>query len=305
MKKILFWGLLCLILFSNAYILDANPTRILIGSPVYQKPGILNEFLESLKRLNNKGIVFDYYFVDDNDLEESHLLLQNFSKAISTKCILFKSRVKKENDGYLCDETTHYWTDQTIWKVAGFKNQIIDYALKNAYDYLFLIDSDVVLHPDTIQQLLKANKDIVSNIFWTRWRKEQMEYPQVWLYDVATFYEKKHWEVLSSEEILKRMGDFFSMLRKPGVYEVGGLGACTLISRRVLEKGVNFDKMPNLSYWGEDRHFCTKAIALDFELFVDTHFPAYHIYRESELTGVSDFVMKCEKTSSQIVSSKK
>lgn len=76
---------------------------------------------------------------------------------------------------------------------------------------------------------------------------------------------------------------FLSKLRFPGVYKVGGLGACTLIKRVVLEKGVHFGDIYNLSFWGEDRSFCVRAVAYGFELFVDTHYPAFHIFREDEI----------------------
>jgi hypothetical protein len=80
------------------------------------------------------------------------------------------------------------------------------------------------------------------------------------------------------------------MLKKPGVYEVGGLGACTLIELEPLAKGVNFDPIKNLTIPGEDRFFCIRAAILGYDLFVDTHYPAYHIYREKDLEGVSDYV---------------
>jgi hypothetical protein len=65
-----------------------------------------------------------------------------------------------------------------------------------------------------------------------------------------------------------------------------------LISRKALVAGVSFAEIKNLSFWGEDRHFCIRAAALGFSLYVDTHFPAYHIYRESELSGIASYKTK-------------
>lgn len=79
------------------------------------------------------------------------------------------------------------------------------------------------------------------------------------------------------------------MLKLPGLYEVGGLGACTLISRYAMLAGVNFEPIKNLSFWGEDRHFCVRAAAIGIPLYVDTYVPAYHIYRESDLDGAERF----------------
>jgi len=82
--------------------------------------------------------------------------------------------------------------------------------------------------------------------------------------------------------------EFLTRLRRPGVYEVGGLGASTLISLSALKKGLNFSPIRNISFWGEDRWFCIRAIVLGFSLFIDTHFPATHLYRDSDVDLLED-----------------
>lgn len=82
-------------------------------------------------------------------------------------------------------------------------------------------------------------------------------------------------------------------LRTPGIYEVGSLGACTLISRCALKRGVNFAPIPNLTIHGEDRFFCIRAAVLGLGLYVDTRSPAYHIYWEQDLEGVLTYVRSC------------
>lgn len=97
-------------------------------------------------------------------------------------------------------------------------------------------------------------------------------------------------EKLTHEEINHRFHAFLAKLQQPGIYEVGGLGACTLISRRAIESGVSYDVIRNISYWGEDRHFCIRAAALGIPLYVDTHYPALHLYRDSDLSKVDDYI---------------
>lgn len=259
--------------------------NILIGSPVHQKPEILREFLASLKKLQKHNLQVDYYFIDDENPVESSELLACFEDGTSDVMILENS----EHEKYQCDETTHYWSEYLIWKVAGLKNMIISAALDRDYDYLFLVDSDLVLHPSTLKQLISTGKDIVSTVFWTKWQPNECELPQVWLFDQYELYRKKRRETLTEKEIYLRQQQFLQILKQPGTYEVGGLGACTLISRKALRGGVNFNEIKNLSFWGEDRHFCVRAAALGFSLFVDTHFPAYHIYREDDLKGVEKY----------------
>lgn len=88
-------------------------------------------------------------------------------------------------------------------------------------------------------------------------------------------------------------------MRIPGIYEVGGLGACTLISQHAIKAGVSYNQIRNISYWGEDRHFCIRAAALGIPLFVDTHYPALHLYRDSDLSKVEDFIKETTETKAE------
>ena len=174
--------------------------------------------------------------------------------------------------------------------MADYKDHIIERAHKEEFDYLFLIDSDLLLYPQTVSHLINTGKDIIAEIFWTKWAEFAIEQPQVWLSDFYTQCEKQMGEVLSRNEERLRTHHFFQKLRCPGVYEVGGLGACTLISKTAIERGVSFRPIKNLSLWGEDRHFCVRAIVLGIDLFVDTHYPAYHIFRAAELQKGLEFL---------------
>ncbi|NGX34270.1 MAG: hypothetical protein K1060chlam1_00621 [Candidatus Anoxychlamydiales bacterium] len=266
--------------------------RILVGCPVYQKPAILKECLESLKGLEKKSFTLDYFFIDNNNLEESSQLLKDFSQELSQKSNVLILSMKNDSN-YICDENKHHWNEQAIWRVAKFKDLIIQKAITESYDYLFLIDSDVAVHPKTINQLLESKKDIISNIYWTKWDLNSDFLPQVWLMDNYKLFKIEASEYATEEDIKKRTDDFLTMLKKPGLYEVGGLGGCILISKKALKKGVCFERINNVTIFKEDYHFCLKAVVLGLSLFVDTHYPAFHIYRESDLTRLQDFKKEC------------
>lgn len=287
---ITFLTLLSWLLVTNG--IANSPKRVLIGSPIRQKPAILKEFLQSLEELDHQTFQADYFFIDDNTDPESVNILYEFSQKQTTQCFIAKIS-QKATDLYICNEKTHYWNDNIIWKVAAFKDEIIKFTLEYNYDYLFLVDSDLVLHPKTIDHLISTNKEIVSNIFWTQWQPEIIKLPQVWYYDEYKQYSLAPGEQLAADEINKRQTDFLRLMATPGTYEVGGLGACTLLSKSALTKGANFKKIKNITFWGEDRHFCVRAAALGIDLFVDTHYPSYHIYRESHLSGIPQFKECC------------
>ncbi len=299
MKKLIVYILLLQSIYSTVYAEESiEKKRVLIGAPVRQKPAILYEFLKSLEELSTTNFIPSFYFIDDNtDLQSTNLLIDFQSRHTHNTTVL---KAPAAQDVYICNEQTHYWNESIIWKVAAFKDSIFDVALTQSYDYVFLIDSDIVLHPNTIEQLINDNKDIVSEIFWTHWQPGHRKSPQVWLYDTYTQYEVGCGETLTNDDVHLRHSEFISTLLIPGVYEVGGLGACTLISKHALEKGVRFKKLKNLTFWGEDRHFCIRAAALDLQMCVDTHYPAYHIYRESDLAGVNQFKENCRNGVYQI-----
>lgn len=267
--------------------------KVLVGSPIRQKPAILAKFLQSLINLEKTNLSLDFLLVDDNDQEEAIKLLNEFSPDNSK---VYISKGDKLNQ-YQCDENSHYWQEQLIWKIAEYKDYIITFAKEQNYDFLFLIDSDLVLHPQTLVHLISTEKDIISEIFWTKWKPDLPPLPQVWVSDQYNLFYRYRNQELSQDEANSRINGFLQCLKIPGIYEVGGLGACTLISQKALQSGVSFQEIKNLSFWGEDRHFCIRANALGFKLYVDTHYPAYHIYRESELQGVATYLKNCQKSS--------
>ena len=271
--------------------------RILLASPVRQSPRVLERFLKSVRELQQGSFELDYAFIDDNQNPRSSHILQDFCQSIRQDLapernvpeIIAATAVETVTGGYMRTEHTHHWDDASIWKVAGFKDRLIEMAMERDHDALFLVDSDLVLHPETIEQLLSDDKPIVSMIFWTSWQPGTVPLPQVWLSDEYVLYERRNGrETLSDQEIGVRTEQFLSMLRRPGVYPVGGLGACTLISRDAMLNGARFERIDNLSLWGEDRHFCVRARALGIPLFVDTHYPATHLYRDSDLEPAAE-----------------
>lgn len=136
--------------------------RVLIGSPIRQVPDILAPFLTSLAELERNNFTVSYLFVDDNEVEASQQLLFDFQMKYGRTVI---HKEEKHPETYDKDEFTHYWPEEAIWKVARMKDTILSYALENRFDYVFLIDSDLILHPNTLEQLVSADKAIISNIF--------------------------------------------------------------------------------------------------------------------------------------------
>lgn len=259
-------------------------SKILIGAPVRVKNTVLKEFLTGLEEVDKGTNTVDFYFVDDNSDSISSELLQSFAERNNTV-------LKKGTELYQTDDKYdgHNWKSETLAKVTCYKNTIINYCIEKKYDYLFLIDSDIVLDKRALLQLISDNVDIVSNVFWNQWVKNGQLTPQCfWIPDI--YLQESAWNTPRPfEESHKIRMDTYEEMKKPGLYKVDGTGACTLIKRQALEAGVNFTEIPNLKILGEDRPFCIRAGALGFELYMDTHYPAYHCSREVFLDRVDEF----------------
>lgn len=259
--------------------------RILVASPIRQEPRVLQEFLRSLSELEKSALTVDYFFVDDNEDPASSVLLKGFRPGGR----VYRMQGQQGGSAYVKTEQTHLWREELVWKVASYKDTIIEFARHEGYDGLLFVDSDLVLHPATLRHLVGLGVDVVSEVFWTKWSPEQPELPQVWLADHYTLFERHRGEEITQEEAYRRQEVFLQKLRRPGLYEVGGLGALTLLSAKALAAGVSFRAIPNLSFWGEDRHFCIRAGALGLRLWADTCYPALHLYRKEDLAKVEPY----------------
>ncbi|MBC7542262.1 MAG: glycosyltransferase [Candidatus Sericytochromatia bacterium] len=261
---------------------DTPPKRLLVASCVRQKPTVLPHFLRGLAGLEiPAGWQRDWLFVANGNEPAAQNLLNLW--ATQHQATVW-DRDNQEPYGVAGDR--HQWSMTQIDRVAAYKDEILRHAVTEGYDAVFLADSDLVLHPATLLWLQASGQPIVSEIFWTAWDPADPPLPNVWVQDHYAMAlrdeqgETPAWRQASN--------GFLRQLKQPGVYPVGGLGACTWIDRAPLVSGVRFQVLPNVSLKGEDRHFCIRAMAHDFPLFVDTHVPAFHLYRESDLAGVQE-----------------
>ena len=218
--------------------------RVLIAAPLRQTPEIFREYQKGLDGLIlPDGVTADRFFVV-NDCDE---VIPEIRDA--------------EFEVYHSDNVTmyqnHLWTGDLVSAMSVYRNRTIRKALEGGYDYLLSVDTDLVLEPHTLEVLLEADKDCVAELFWTN------GWSNAWMYDQAEDNNRPEW-------------------KEPGIYRIGGSGALFLIKRRVLEAGVDYTPIPNIrkAVFGEDRHFCIRAVCNGFEIWADSHCEPVHLYTE-------------------------
>lgn len=222
--------------------------RILITAPLRQDVDVFDEYQKGLDALEvPEGCEVSRFFVVNNCPE----VIPHIRGA--------KYVVRDSDQAYVKTSNDHLWTLENMWFMGEMRNETIREALAGGFDYWLSVDTDLVLDPRTLQTLIDADKDIVSEIFWTQGPNGRY-WCNAWMQD-QSFGMPEEWH-------------------KPGLYRVGMTGALTLVKRRVFEAGVDYTKIPNIhqALRGEDRHFCVRAACAGFEMWIDTHCPAEHLY---------------------------
>ena len=226
--------------------------RILITAPLRQEADIYLEYQKGLDALEiPEGYAVSRFFVV-NDCPEILPYIQN-----AETCVM--------NTGETYEKTVndHLWTLDLMRKMSELRNRTIEEMLAYGFDYWLSIDTDIVVEPRTLKTLLEADRDIVSEIFWTK-APNGREWCNAWMADQSAGMPEE-W-------------------RTPGLYRCGMTGALTLVKRRVFEAGVDYTPIPNIrtALKGEDRHFCVRAACAGFEMWIDSHCPATHLYTREE-----------------------
>lgn len=238
--------------------------KILHFSPVRKENEIVKLHLQSLENLERLGFEITFSFYDDNTDKVSSSLLKDF-KCRNLNTIIWDFDIKKENE-----LSNQRWYNDAYDRITLIKDAAIEQFVKSDFDFLFLSDSDLILHPRTLINLLEQNKDFISMIFWTNFEGLNTYFPNAWMNVNSWFY---------------KINDFID-LRSKKILPVDFTGACTILSKQIAIDGVRFESIPQLknTYKGEDKFFCIRAGALGYQPYVSTCFPAFHLYNLNLIT---------------------
>jgi hypothetical protein len=237
--------------------------KVLICAPVKQKPEIFKEYIESLDRLivpEGYEVTHAFYLHGDDDYCK---LMRGY---LTENDVIYTNNTETE---FKVQGTAHLWGNDNFLQVAWMKNELIKYAIDNDFDYWFMVDSDLILNPHTLEKLIENDKDICAEIFWTEYQEGSGQLsPNCWDFDAMGFNEtiggKKRY-----------------MIR--GVHKTGGTGACILVKTDVFRSGVNYNRIYNVSCtnW-EDRAFSIRAAVAGYELYIDSTLSCRHLYKPSD-----------------------
>jgi len=213
--------------------------KVLIGVVTHSKDRYcLDEFLESLKKQTAK---VDILFVVNN--------------GESAYTSLIKSK------GFTAIEDPKK-AETRIDKILNGRKYLREHALKNNYDYLMFVDSDIMMPSQAVEGLLVTKADVATGVYL----------------NVMELDGKK----VVAPVVFKDLGGgncqlyTYEGIAPAQILEIGAAGfGCTLISRKVLE-AVSLRTMGNSTTGGEDIAFYLDARAKGFKTVANTLIKCIH-----------------------------
>jgi len=157
--------------------------KILVAAPTYEGMKYCqDEFFNAIKSLEYSN--YNILIVDNSEKEDYFNEIKKIDKLI----------VLRDN------------TDEKdkILRLISSRNKILDYAIENDYDYILMMDSDVIPPKNIIQELLLCDKDIVSGLYYN-----------YFVVDGKTKWLPVAWTELSEEEFenIKKMTNLPSFVK--------------------------------------------------------------------------------------------
>lgn len=239
-----------------------NP-KVLVGCPVYN--GVkycIKEFLESVKNIDYPN--YDILLVD-NSKEDNF-----FNELQSEKGIkLIKDDTNEEKNNL---------------RVVSSRNKILNYALDKNYDYVLMMDVDVIPPKNIITELLKDNKEIVSGLYYNYFMvNDKQKYNPVCWREIDDELFEKIKEKLKLPELVKSKTDMRRFITPEEANSGETLkvkipsAGCMLIKRNVFEKIMyGILNIPGIES-SDDIFFCMKAREAGFGLYCNTRIKCEHL----------------------------
>lgn len=149
------------------------------------------------------------------------------------------------------------------------RQYIIDYALFNGYEYLFFVDIDFLLEPDTLEKLISHNVDFVSAPIGYMHRPETTCFVQN--------YKEKRMSKVPFLPPLRGLS-WTEIEGAPDFSEIVAAGlSCALVKCRILP-GIKFRVTHEVQAFMEDILFCSDVKKRGFKIFLDSTIKTIHAH---------------------------
>jgi len=142
------------------------------------------------------------------------------------------------------------------YNVDQVRNLIADFAIKNNFDYVLCVDSDIVMPTYTLEALLLADRDVVTGVYRQRFLEKNV--PEIYV----------HNEYGGTTNI-----DINELMSKQEIFEIAGCGFGGVLVKTEVFKKVGYpyfyykDSIDFSETISEDTFFCLRAKEEGFNIY--------------------------------------
>lgn len=165
------------------------------------------------------------------------------------------------------------------YQIDDERNRIAREALDGGYDYVFMVDADVVIPPNALRFLLEIPVPICSGIYiekrWLKRNRTNAHHTNMNTFGRTINYESE--DSLTAEQLIAT-GEKRVLVKGGGA---GCLLVCTEVLRGTPEPWFRFVRYPDGDYLSEDLFFCEHTRAHGFSTYVDPRVECGHITKQT------------------------
>ena len=228
---------------------------ILIGAPIQNRESCITDYLNHIYNLEypKENIILAFYI--NNSTDKTEEIIQHFQQLHQEKYKAIRVWTGKVMKGKQ-DDQTRFIRDYALFSVV--RNNFLKKIRNLSFDYLFSIDSDVMVEPHTLKKLISNDKDVCAATVYNGQKNG------------TDFYNAYKWD--NESQAYRVIGtDWLDKANEPFIVDV--TGACYLIHRKVLDAGVKY----RYYFRGEDGGFCQSAQKKGFTLWCDPTLRPKHL----------------------------
>ena len=172
------------------------------------------------------------------------------------------------------DNVEYQFSTGTVGQVftALARETLAEYAVDNGFDYLFMIDDDMIVPIDIFEKLVRHDVDIVAGLAFTR----NAPHKPV-LYNLEKGYDP----VTKSEFYINHSVPYYP---KDQLVQCDAVGFGAVLIKCHVLKGMPKKWFMTTSGAGEDIHFCHHAGEHGFKVHMDTSCKLGHLGYRKEIT---------------------
>jgi len=233
--------------------------RILIAAPANCSEIMFQEYLNSLNHLilPENYIVDKFFVLNKNSILKKYLKEKEYIEIDNNNLVLEKEKNKPKK-----------WKTENYNFIAKLRNYILEKAREDKYDYLFSVDSDILLHPNTLKHLIECNKDFISTAIWTKLGDSNLS---------INCAQYEGWGEYNNKDIFK----------EKNIYEIGWTCIAVLMTSKIFSNSnIKYDQILGVDNTGsEDYSFCLRCYCNipDLKCYISTYYPGRHLYHEKDL----------------------